>query len=850
MTIGQRTTCEYLDSCGVGLSRFDIIIEKLLIALLVFMPFAMGAKHAWSEEIVIALSSVIVICFSVKLVCYRREGLIWTWAYVPLVAFLLVVILQLIELPTNILSMLSPNTAMLKTELLGGLGNVGSEIDGLKSMSLSFYPNVTKHDLRLVLAVAGVFVVVLNVFRRPEQIKRLLKAIAVIGGSIALFALMQDLFGNDKVYGVISSAHKAYSGPFTNHSHYGQFMNLSIGAAFAYLCVKLHEDFRGREITLPVVADYFGSASVKPLWLLLGIISLGMATIFVSLTRSGMISMFIAAVFTALLLARRRSLKGYGWIMAVTALAAFICILYIGFDAVYDRLAALSSLDNYHVRWQIIKDLTASYRRFPIFGTGLGTHSVVYPMFQNITTTAVFTHAENEYAQVAEETGVLGLVLLIMFSVIIWSNYAKNIRNAKLPICSAAYGLGFGLLAVLIHSLSDFGQRLPSNAFLSAIFCALLVSLVRQNRREQFAAQAVATGTKWIHSRVLRSVALVIICGISGWSLAGSNNARIGASYWRGALNIEKGLVDNNWRGSDGEYEEIIFCASKALDYQPENITYRYWLNVYRWYELSRMIDPDTGVLPDDSMSRVREIVEEFRKARRYCPTYGATYCTLGQIEKLILGEEAGGAEKIRKGFRLAPNDPIVCLTAGCLDIEEGEIEESFAKLQKAVRLNGKFFNGIVDMYIRDVNRADLAVALAGDNISRLSYVANILTEIEEHEELVVSARTKVLALLKEKCSRPGAPASAFVSLANIYRKQQDNDAAIEYYRLALASDYGQVGWRFTLAKLLVKNGRIPEAMDEAKICLRLRPEFKAAKKLVADLSVHPKILNEERSTP
>ena len=63
-------------------------------------------------------------------------------------------------------------------------------------MTLSFYPNATKHNLRLILAIAAVFLVVVNVYRRTEQIKRLLGAIAIIGGSIAVLALAQDLLGN------------------------------------------------------------------------------------------------------------------------------------------------------------------------------------------------------------------------------------------------------------------------------------------------------------------------------------------------------------------------------------------------------------------------------------------------------------------------------------------------------------------------------------------------------------------------------------------------------------------------------------------------------------------------------
>ena len=39
--------------------------------------------------------------------------------------------------------------------------------------------------------------------------------------------------------------------------------------------------------------------------------------------------------------------------------------------------------------------------------------------------------------------------------------------------------------------------------------------------------------------------------------------------------------------------------------------------------------------------------------------------------------------------------------------------------------------------------------------------------------------------------------------MANIYRKEEDNEAAIECYRRALALDYGQIQWRYTMARLL-----------------------------------------------
>ena len=40
---------------------------------------------------------------------------------------------------------------------------------------------------------------------------------------------------------------------------------------------------------------------------------------------------------------------------------------------------------------------------------------------------------------------------------------------------------------------------------------------------------------------------------------------------------------------------------------------------------------------------------------------------------------------------------------------------------------------------------------------------------------------------------------------------------------------------------------RIPEAIHEARICLRLQPQMDAAKKLIEDLSVLPGAMSEDK---
>ena len=333
------------------------------------------------------------------------------------------------------------------------------------------------------------------------------------------------------------------------------------------------------------------------------------------------------------------------------------------------------------------------------------------------------------------------------------------------------------------------------------------------------------------------------------WSLNDANNARIAEAYWTKALGIEKRIRANEWKETESEYAELISSTESALAYQPGNTKYQYWLNVYRWRSISQQKDPETGiaVISENSMPEDHKIADGFYRACILCPTYGPPYSVVGQIEKLILHNN-DGAEKIRKGFRLAPSDPVTCFVAGRLDVLEGKTQEAISKFEKAVQLDGSLFKDVVDIYINQLSRPHLAFSIAGDDIGRLNHVINVFEDMQ-YVDLAEQAREKIQSLLEAKCTDPDTPGSVFAHLGSIYNKQENSKAAAVCYRQALARDYGQVQWRLELAKILVEMGEVSEAMSEAKICLQLRPQLKAAETFVADLSVHPAIL-ANKNTP
>jgi tetratricopeptide (TPR) repeat protein len=387
-----------------------------------------------------------------------------------------------------------------------------------------------------------------------------------------------------------------------------------------------------------------------------------------------------------------------------------------------------------------------------------------------------------------------------------------------------------------VHSLSDFGQHVPANAALSTVFCALLVRLSRMDAEP--AGAACAEGSKRpVQSAWVAALALTVAVG--GWTLSDANAARVAAAHWDRATRVERELVDRQWQGSDDEYTKLLACAAQAQDCDPGNVKYRYWLNTFRWRAISQLVDPNAD---RSAVSvRVREFAEriagELNLARALCPTYGPSWTVLGQLEKYVLDCPDAGAGHIRTGVRLAPCDATAHLVAATLEAEDGDVEPTMAHLQRAVALDARMFDDAVTVLIGPLDRPDLALQIAGEDVHRLARVALILERSGGDRPATTAAGDKVLRLLEDSCRKPDASEDALGALARIYARNGRTRLAIEYYRRLLTLAYGDVESRFNLAKLLVETQSWDEAMQQARICVRLRPEFAMARQLIEDIS-------------
>jgi O-antigen ligase len=127
-------------------------------------------------------------------------------------------------------------------------------------------------------------------------------------------------------------------------------------------------------------------------------------------------------------------------------------------------------------REDILATTTEAIGDFFPFGSGLGSFRQVYHLYEKpeeVTTTYV-VHAHNDYAELALELGLAGIVLMLLFFAW-WANAVWNAwRTAEAgPFARAAAIVS---AAILIHSIVDFPLRTAAIGACFAMCLGLLAS--------------------------------------------------------------------------------------------------------------------------------------------------------------------------------------------------------------------------------------------------------------------------------------------------------------------------------------------------------------------------------------
>jgi O-antigen ligase/tetratricopeptide (TPR) repeat protein len=502
------------------------LVDIGLMATIFLVPYFMGGRYATGQMVFVLLVAVTATCWCLRTLTDRGRRWVRTPADWIVPAGIALIALQWTPLPTAVLAAVTPKT----TAYLPMWASAGDAVGWMGTWNrISLVPQATLGGLALFVAYGLLFFVVVQRVKSLADILRILRWIALSAAVMAGFGLLQYLLSNGKFLWIYQHPFRTTSvyvnGSFINRNHFTHLLALGLGPVLLGVVGAIRSgasrsrDHGGRH---PLAADRWPAG--ETFWR----VALGLIVFagLMSLSRGGMIVMALAlAVFMAHAYRARRLGRRLvvGGLAVATVVVAALSIH--GYDRVALRLddlrsASLDRLDRHRGRREIWAANLAVIADYPLLGTGVGSHREVHPMYRDDSPSVEYTHAENGYLQIAAETGLVGLALLLTGMAVCgsWSirtalvliprprketaetvtsrernrgcddilGHAPKGSAAQVLLTSGAITAGLAVSAV--HSLIDFVWYIPACMSITVILAACAARLWHLTQAELHSA--------------------------------------------------------------------------------------------------------------------------------------------------------------------------------------------------------------------------------------------------------------------------------------------------------------------------------------------------------------------------
>lgn len=442
----------------------DRIVEWGVIALLVFTPLAFGSVQSWS------VSVLEIAAFGLFTVQLGRGRL---------------------ALPND-----RPARAVLTLFLLF----VGLAL--FQAATVSLYPQATYDELLRLLACAGLFFVIAGHFRTKERIAALVRTILFMGAFLAVFAVVQKLTWNGRLfwfYPVDESLRLGTGiwGPYINRNHFAGYLELAIPLGLGLMLYEAPETGARRGGSRAKRVGRFLAGAAFPRFIgILMLVLIMTAALFMTLSRGGVIAFAFSGICFLAMVWLRRATRRKALPLAFAAAALAAVVLIPSWERIAQRFEVITA-GREVVRLDVLRDSLGILRDFPLVGTGLGTFEQAFPRYQTKYPRLLFDHAHNDYLELATDTGAAGVLLAVAMTALLVVPLLRRWRNkrGRFGTCLGAGGI-CSCAAIAVHSGTDFNLHIPANALLLTVIVALTRAAIftRFASDDSWLSETVATG--------------------------------------------------------------------------------------------------------------------------------------------------------------------------------------------------------------------------------------------------------------------------------------------------------------------------------------------------------------------
>lgn len=445
-------------------NRLERFLTAAVLVLLIALPLPLGSNRDWSMGLFVALVGLLAGIWGIALL---RNALPVSKALKPaLPMFALLLAAQI----------------WVAVQWLGGLTvDVGA----------------TFQYLMLGLAYSLLFLLIVSLFHTRQRLLLLLSVLVISGTFQAFYGAFMTLSGGQGLLASLGFDHSGVaSGTYVNRNHLAGYLEMTLACGIGLL-LALRDGQPFRWVNL--LELLMGPKARLRLALVVMVIALVMTR-----SRMGNMAFFaslmvVGAVF--ILLNREHRLRN-GLILASIILIDMLVISqYFGLEQLKNRLVD-TRLNDVVVEGQVVQQ--ANEIRDDVFvytlplvmdklvtGQGAGSFEAVFPKYAGEDIRNHFDHAHNDYIQFAIEYGLIGGLPLAAFVLLaLWRALQALWRRDSLFRSGVGFGAAMGIIAIGIHSSTDFNLQIPANAATFVVLCAIAV-LANQhsNPRRRSASQ-------------------------------------------------------------------------------------------------------------------------------------------------------------------------------------------------------------------------------------------------------------------------------------------------------------------------------------------------------------------------
>jgi len=470
---------------------YDKIIKLLLIFLIVFTPIAFGSMELWAFSVMELSILLIIILAAVQtftLNVPKRSNLpdnpnghthLRIHALTVLLClFLLLILFQIISLPSGLIKIISPKTYALRQSL--SISNFEPSAlsfePSTSTFPLSFFPFLTQIEFFKWLTLSGLFIFLLRwkSLEQGDRTKRqLILVVMAVGVLESLYGIFEFFSGHHHILHLeAESLVSAVTGTFVNRNYLAGYLLMVIPVSIGFLFSRegIQDNRYGSW------RDRLSSLDGKTLLIGFSIIVMILGLLF-SASRMGIVSLLLSFSLISFLFRNPEKGKRFSKTAVLIFGLALLWAAWIGLDAVVSRFFSVA--ESFEGRWEIWVNTFQIFKDFPLFGSGLGTFIQVFPMYRSFHILGLVTHSENDFLQLLSETGILGAGLLAALFFYLLFKAFSGIRALSRREPARYIGLGglVGILALMFHSLVERNIQVPANALLYTFIFALVLRI-------------------------------------------------------------------------------------------------------------------------------------------------------------------------------------------------------------------------------------------------------------------------------------------------------------------------------------------------------------------------------------